>query len=906
MTAFASLNASAYNEGEFVYTPSGRYQISSSDNILSKAASFSDMSLWTVKTADTSVGDFFDIQEDEDLSMRKLVSTNANATSGIYTSFQCEAGASYVVSFKMKGAATFTTRVADSDASECNYVNLLANENGDLTPTVSCGSPIIVSNADWTTYTFSYDDENGFKGVLAFYGLTVNAEITDIKVQVATKVFDKRLAEKSLNYANAIKNGANWDAVDPQITSDFAEMINIVNELPDETTPEEGIYNVEALDEFVVGVLANNTEEYFSTVGSGNTAADWYYWTNSWSVSSSAWLGSNGGWTFDGKRFGNRYADPVTGEVLKTEGRDIWSQMPGNFEYPISTASRNDKLAPGEYIMTINALGYRMSGKGSGTGNYTAFPQDGAMKIQLFYENDTTDAIDMQYNQYNTYVYAFKVPEEKDGELSHYGFLTFRDDASDGLGGNANYNTPRLYRISNGGPTLDQIAWYEKVQEQRNAFNNACKDANSYIGNKELPWLQDVLLDTIAKLQPYLEEVNAIEKQTIYDDSETKILADQIMNNGVRPMQYFNRDFLQKNLPFTDLKAAIADANKTYADPLYAAYDIKTYKTSIESVEAKFAEIVAKSTEVFSESDSLELRAQQQVLVDAKQTMLNSLEPVEIVNIAFDNLAEMDEDGINYVIKGTAGSIAIPVGNFTVRDESALANPAGGITSMYQYIVTGDNPVAALRVGKADATVTLADADMPTRGEEKADIVTISYDAYYGKLSGKNCWTNILDAEGTRIGGFNFRPYNADTSNGYDDFGLNHYTFCTVGNVGDGNLIVEKNRTHVEITLNYGNYTMSMKTSNTANKESAAVAMLSQNPVKSIVIGSNYDNVNRMGWLDNVVVSIVKNGAIVDGVKGVSEVNAVAAPAAVKYVKNGTVLIKTANGTVNAAGAQVK
>ena len=83
-------------------------------------------------------------------------------------------------------------------------------------------------------------------------------------------------------------------------------------------------------------------------------------------------------------------------------------------------------------------------------------------------------------------------------------------------------------------------------------------------------------------------------------------------------------------------------------------------------------------------------------------------------------------------------------------------------------------------------------------------------------------------------------------------------------------------------------------------------AQLFRNALKKIIFSSTYTNGERCCWLDNVKVSVI-NDVPAAGTTGINEVAAVAKDSkAVKAIENGQLVIKTAKGTFNAVGAQIK
>ena len=102
----------ALTKGEYVYTPQGRFQITG-DNLNANSA-FEDLTGWTVISAspEKTLADNFIVNGNGFAEgINSVSSVDATTTEGMYFKFEpTSASDTYIVSFKMKGAALMTTR----------------------------------------------------------------------------------------------------------------------------------------------------------------------------------------------------------------------------------------------------------------------------------------------------------------------------------------------------------------------------------------------------------------------------------------------------------------------------------------------------------------------------------------------------------------------------------------------------------------------------------------------------------------------------------------------------------------------------------------------------------------------------------------------------------------------------
>jgi hypothetical protein len=271
-----------------------------------------------------------------------------------------------------------------------------------------------------------------------------------------------------------------------------------------------------------------------------------------------------------------------------------------------------------------------------------------------------------------------------------------------------------------------------------------------------------------------------------------------------------------------------------------------------------------------------------------------------LVDIDFSNAytetpaAEEGEDP-TYSIAGAKGKIDI-LGAFSKDMQTQWTQYAfgQGFNDLYTDV---------LYFGKGDASVAFDYA------AKSNDVIAVSFDIYYGYLSKQSMGFYLLNENGDTISGYK-RTW--DIASEYNTLGVDESKFSCVGGKNNGNvqgnICTDNNKTHFEVYLNYTDKNIFVATTYKGEKfVNEAVPMPeSDNALKKIVFSSTYNNGERCCWLDNVKVSVI-NDVPAAGTTGINEVAAVAKDSkAVKAIENGQLVIKTAKGTFNAVGAQIK
>lgn len=204
----------------------------------------------------------------------------------------------------------------------------------------------------------------------------------------------------------------------------------------------------------------------------------------------------------------------------------------------------------------------------------------------------------------------------------------------------------------------------------------------------------------------------------------------------------------------------------------------------------------------------------------------------------------------------TDGSVAGTVNSMV------LSNTTG--SHIFELGYTSGDPATTvygdvLRVGNGTGTVTIPDNQLAGNRDE----VVVTFDYYFGHKSGESAGFYLKDANDNIIGGLYYCPYNNTNTTNSFGFTLSNEMMphAKTSNQTDNTYIYNDSyKTTFELHLNYAQGTMyAIQYSNGVEKQTTnAVALGSNNPLKSFVIQSNYTTDTRRCWFDNLTIQTFK------------------------------------------------
>ena len=932
-----AIGAHAYDVDNFIYTRSAKYKVTAANLVTNGELKGASLDGWTATDASVAgLSDVFTVLEGGGVSVNAGMNALEN---GMYQTINISEGGTYVVTLKVKGENPGYTDV-DLFAAGNNYIFAYFNTDGTLSTkggkddvelSFGEGGAAIencysFTNEDFTEFAFPIEAPSDGKIVIDLRGLTANIQIKDVECHKVQEAFDERKAERRLAWIKSVLGSFEW-------TSDYAgydDLKENIKNLEDAIAEKDDaksatmLENLESFffDEFAPANLSNvfNTIDHPDGAG-GNYSANWMNWTAKYNKCINE--APSQPWVFNCDRWAHKTAaaeTPLQVQWMRGYAYNTWDPQ----------ARLTTTLDKGTYRLGITGTGGMM------TMNKNRWVRSGAydnVKIEMILENaedptknDTIAAGTLSPSFDQSFLGSFTLDEQKEVTILMHCYQV--ESPSDLPGIDVNLTNPILYKVLvKGELTPEEKSYLANVETQIAAFEDRIKVAEDLVASTQTaqPWGKDNLqkgideakkrlavwkaLDQDALLAlcaegeakyettaaPYYVENEYITKDSVYTQ---EVLANIIVEAGVR---YINREFIDVfnavNTPLTDMPDAIATAEKTLATAMYTSGDKATFSAIIKNAKDLYAtQMAAQYTAEGS-----------QALIDAKAALAKGIDDF-IASVKMENLVDIDfsnaytetpaaEEGEDptYSIAGTKGKIDI-LGAFSKDMQTEWTQYAfgQGFNDLY---------TDALYFGKGDASVAFDYA------AKSNDVIAVSFDIYFGYLSKQSMGFYLLNENGDTISGY---VRKCDVASEYNTLGVDESKFSCVGGKNNGNvqgnICTDNNKTHFEIYLNYTDKNIFVATTYKGEKFVNEAVPMSEgdNALKKIIFSSTYNNGERCCWLDNVKVSVI-NDVPAAGATGINEVAAVAKDSkAVKAIENGQLVIKTAKGTFNAVGAQIK
>ena len=913
-----SVSGFALSEGEFVYTPQGRFQITGVNQNPNNA--FQSMDGWTAIGEGKTLADLFSTNADGlSAGFNSVVSTAATAGEGMYFKFEpTDASAAYVVSFKMKGAALDNVKIripGDGNKKEDNLVKVAGNAANAYTYPAT-EEEVIANTAEeltenWQTFNYAIvGDGTPRTWFISFTTMATTIEIADLQIAPAVQLADLRQRDAMLEKLNAYKNCFEWPAavladmgVDEAIAG--LQAIGDVNgqaELEDQLATAQ-----EIIDEFIKAnmddYLAGKTDNYLGIKEtSGNTQKVSNY--GDWSCLPS------------GRAFWSSGAYPDLGHYA---GNSAWSW---NDTEAAMGVYMQKTLDPGSYVFAIegNAALREDPTSSSWTNNDGWNPAYGVAYVVKMVDGAAADTIvsvvkDLDAVNYTPFFAVAKIAEAGTYEI---GFKAFCKDAYKSLkNGSVVYvKDASIWGKNNNKYNQKQLGYEADVREQITTGRAQLTTATEYLANADYLWGKDVLkacVDTVeVKIAKYetLDQDAIINTYNEYDGEYVKstssvdgILVYEVYQEAVKDIIAANKKFLAVNDTLASIQTAIDAAEATMK---LRVYDAATGGTALLAVidNAKTIQAAMKAAQ-YSEENAAAIVAAIAELSEAVEAFKVSVPAsaiATVVDIDFENDAVLNGETNLYSIAGAAGSMEFSAFSTAAAENNEFEK---GFWSNGEQLWKG-----YIRVGNGTGTV-LFDPKPAGAADMGTDILRIACDFYVQGLSGRNLGFFVKDEEGNNICGL-YRNYydgkddtntfNADMSYVWTKAG-GSYNDASPADVTEeeGKTANPLQKTHFEVIMDFGRKSMYC-TINSVNGSYASEEIALEAIPASFVLQSNYAVATRRPWFDNLKIERITAGATepfvdaVETVKAVAADNAIfslsgqklsAAPAKGLYIQNG-------------------
>lgn len=611
--ALGATAAFAYNTGDYVYTTDAKLKVTGTENLIKNGNFASSYDGWLDFDGNALNPEYWTVEAgagENGENVIQSVSGAADLTGNyMYQAVPFTPGQTLLISFKVKGVEPTTSSTTQKTS---NYIDVFANADGTTSKTADRFQQLASTEAiegEWTTYNYLFTDTvtGGSTGsvVVAFGQLPQGTQISDVQVYDAAQVFDTRISDREFAYAEqllAIEDFANGkDAL--------KKVVNSLKDFFSTSTADDPDQAESALSSFLVAenkYLDANSYDLASIINSKQL----------WTTKLQKANGTYGDWYVEGSS--RWFHDPA-------DATNIRDYIQASYNLPAGTAKIVKALPAGKYFFSCESMGYRMAGTAAAVRNTPDYKYvvEGA-KVFI-----GADSVSFNLDQRN-YERHFIVGSLADGETLNAGFWHPATSVDNKLGGYVGMQNPvlRIVGDNSNGEMEKFITDYvalNNIATQANALKVMLDSAVVVAAKAEYPWGKEALKDTTTKYQAVYTELSAVQPDAELFD----VAADSLMQS-MRIVRSAINALYTLNLPYTELKAQLAQANESYNDPANAAGDKATFKAVIDKAQA----LVDQTTAEYNEELALQM-------TDAKTELKEAQSTFEATTATFAHPSEM-------------------------------------------------------------------------------------------------------------------------------------------------------------------------------------------------------------------------------------------------------------------------
>ena len=878
----------ALEKNTFVYTPQGRFQITG-DNVAS--STFADFTGWTSTSDTKSLTEKFIVKTNgyaENLNSVSCVDAPSadNVGEGMYFKFNpTSSEASYVVSFKMKGAALDHVRnrkpgdgyndyrkednlVVLAGCKDTEYIYPLEKDED--------GNVVIANTAEelseeWQTFYYAIQgDGTARTWFISFTTMATTIEIADLQIAPAIQVADLRQRDAMLNKLKAYRDCYQWKDEIWTAFDGYPEVIAGLEEIGDESVQAELDELLETAEAVLTEFLEENMDDYlaggtknYNYLGLGVDKFQKVSTIGIWNCLPSG----RGHWSVGAYADMGHYAGNTSW---------CWSDV----EAPMGVTTKMD-LAQGSYVFAIESKAALREHptSSSWTINEGWNPAYGVAYVVKIVDGVATDTIasvvkDLESAVFTPFMVTAKVDEAGTYEI---GMKAYCKDLYKTLtnGSVVELKDASIWAKTNLKYKRLEYAYEEDVKEQITTGRDNLTQAAQYLADDSYLWGKDALKSCADSIETKIAAFEAMSEDEIiatFDkDVYSKSTSDsaglyvfKVYQEATKWIIAANKEFVAENDTLASMQSAIANAEKT----LYLRiYDTATGKEALKAAIAKAKEVQAQMKASQYSVENAAIIVATNAELNAAVTLFTTTIPAEnivtIVDIDFEKPAELDMETFQYyIIPGEKGSMLLT--SFSEQAASDQVEYEKGFWSNGEQLWKG-----YLRVGNGTGTVSF---DPSIDGSMGTNILKVACDFYIQGLSGKQL-------------GF-YLKYVNDEQNDTDIFGIFHnfydgtnatntcnadlsyiwaksggsYSNASPADATDSVTANPLQKTHFEVIMDYGKKTQYCTISSPNGSTTSQEVALEAIPTKFIV-QCNYNVVERRSWFDNLLIQRITAGA---------------------------------------------
>ena len=917
MAMCASVSSFALSQGEFVYTPQGRFQITGAN--LNANNAFQSLDGWTVRSAseEKTLADNINITADGYAAgMNSVVSLDGTNTEGMYYKFvPTDAGSTYVVSFKMKSTEAHLTTVANSiawDGSGNEVGDVLTKcvkVRGNSTGTIDGTDDEVLLNKaeelteEWQTFNYAIQGDGTARTYfIELRGLPNSVEFADLQIAPALQYADLRQRDAMIEKMNTYKNCYGWSQ---EVLDDmgYDEAIATLQAIGDESGQGELDGALATAEEVVTEFIKANMDDYLA----GGTKDYNYLGVG---VDKMQKVSTIGIWNClpSGRAHWTVGDYPDMGHF---QNGNTWNNGAPTTAMGVNTQK---ELDPGSYVFGIEGLAaLRVEYSKTWVNDDGKDPAYGVAYIAKVVDGNVTDTVavvtkDLSSAFYTPFFVTVKIEEAGKYEL---GFNIFckEDYQALKLGSVSYVRNASIFGKNENKYNQKQLTYEANVRTQITTGRDNITTALGYLDDASYAWGKDALKAVVDEVEPKIMEYEAMSQDEIiatYDEDvyvnttseETGLLQYTVYQEATKLIIAANREFVAENDTLNSLQKAIEGAESTLALRVYSA---ATGKADLQAAIAKAKDLQTQmKASQYSEENAAAIVAANEELAEAVAAFKNSIPASAIatlVDIDFEADAVQNEETQLYSITGAAGVME-------------FSNFALDVTDAYPYQQgiwnNGEQQYKGyVRVGNGTGTVEF---DPTVGGEMGTNILKVNCDLFLQGLSGKFVGFYLKNDADSIVAGYYANYYDNkidDSSNLPVELGNLKYGSGSSyanrppqGAEGAEGVVLAKNS--FEVILDFGEGTIYCTTTSDKGVATTAKQAFDKSVPVKFVLQSNYINNDRRIWFDNLKIERISTDGVVDGIV---DVNAADVKAPTKVLKNGRIVI---NGKYGVNGMLVK
>ena len=921
------------------WTPQGRFLITGD---LVASSTFADWTGWEVKSSGKTLAEKFNTNANGYAAGLNSVvcvddpTDDNNKGEGMYYTFQpTSADATYIVSFKLKGAPEYVDVVktfipGDGYQTPTNLVKVAGNPAGTYTYPEAADEVIVNTweelTEEWQTFNYAIvGDGTARTWFISFMTMSTTVEIADLQIAQAQQYADLRQRDAMLEKLKAYRDCYNWSDEVWAKFDGYPEVIAGLEALGDESGQAEldELLAVakEVLDEF----LYENMDDYLATSdtytattdGNGTPQVDNKFSTWFAKVQKAfTW----GDWNClpSGRGFWENESQGAA-DFGHYGGNNAWAW--GNPDNPMGVYTTKT-LDPGSYVFTIESLSALRADptSTSWTHNEGWNPAYGIAYVVKMVDGAAADTIVsvVKYLDSRVYTPFVAVAQITEGGTYEIGFKAYcKEEYKTKTNGSVVLlKDVNLYGKNDSKYSQKELAYETNVRTQITTGRENLTAAAGYLADETYLWGKDALKAVADEVEPKIaayeklsqDDIIATFDKDVYVNStsdENGLLQYQVYQEATKLIIAANREFLAENDTLASMQAVIDNAETTIKMRLY---DAATGKDALQAAidKAKSTQAQMKASQ-YSEENAAAIVAANAELNDAVNVFTTTIPAnciATIVDIDFEKEAEMNIETFYYNIAGAKGTMEIP--NFSTASATDNYQFEKGYWSNGEQLWKG-----YLRVGNGAGTVVF---DPTENGSMGTNILKVACDFYIQGLTKKSVGFYLQDAEDVDIFGIFHNYYDGTNTTNTCEADLSYvwsrsggsYANASPADATDSVTANPLQKTHFEVIMDYGRKSMYCTIGSVNGSTTSKEVVLEAVPTK-FVLQCNYINNDRRPWFDNLLIQRItagetepfdptaieklKTAVQIEGIYTLSGQRLKTAPAKGIYIQNGKKIV---------------